>query len=566
MIFGGVLLLILSHFISVWLGNPSPISVVTSGSMEPTLYKGDIIVWAPADIDSVAVGDIIVFQSSVDRTKIVSHRVINITLTKTGPRFTTKGDANEYPDQKGSRAIEPYIGKEQYYGKVVSTNQQPLKIPYIGNIIFLSDELVKEFVKLARGESKNLLVLIIFIIVIAIAVCIISLYISATRKRRDIDFTELIFGPVRVRARRIMVYTLIAYSIFLLFTSLFAYDTIGTSVNINMNENPPETPLDFGDLKEGEVQDTQLPIINPYLMTLKGIVFSKGNISDFLVLENTTFLLKSGERHIKNITIHIPPGTTRGTYVGKIYIYSSPYWVIFPDSFMNSLAIWNPSAAVIIFNVISALFLSAASVIILYVLSRLIDASILLSTYLSWHPILRFGRKYKPGNFFLFLSTCRVRIAKFLVRTYNWCFYWLMDLGWVDIRMKKPFIASLTGLFFIPLIFWGKLFLGFTLAAFFAGAVAYVLGCRWRAEIITSSILSATYLFISFSLLFISLSERLPFLAGLALAAEVISAFLFIFVLILLPTCLLSYLASAILQWSKERLEPQTKIEGDSDI
>jgi hypothetical protein len=69
-----------------------------------------------------------------------------------------------------------------------------------------------------------------------------------------------------------------------------------------------------------------------------------------------------------------------------------------------------------------------------------------------------------------------------------------------------------------------------------------------------------------FSLLFISLSERLPFLAGLALAAEVISAFLFIFVLILLPTCLLSYLAGAILQWLKERLEPQTKIEGDSDI
>ncbi|MDR3632502.1 MAG: signal peptidase I [Isosphaeraceae bacterium] len=87
---------------------------IASGSMEPALNRGDLILSRPAPIGQVKQGDIIVFQEGEQVPVLVAHRVaavINlvvnatskstgVTMSSTTPAFRTKGDAN--PDLDGS--------------------------------------------------------------------------------------------------------------------------------------------------------------------------------------------------------------------------------------------------------------------------------------------------------------------------------------------------------------------------------------------------------------------------------------------------------------------------------
>ncbi len=71
------------------------VSVVLSGSMEPTLYTDDLVVIRKTQ--DVAVGDVIVFQDGSD---LVIHRIVKIDAD----RITTQGDNNNLPDASISRA------------------------------------------------------------------------------------------------------------------------------------------------------------------------------------------------------------------------------------------------------------------------------------------------------------------------------------------------------------------------------------------------------------------------------------------------------------------------------
>jgi len=84
-----------------------PMLAVASGSMEPTLYKGDLImvqgVSNACDIivgrdDAVPPGDIIVFHKPTDPSELIVHRAIDKELRGGTWYFQTKGDANFSPD------------------------------------------------------------------------------------------------------------------------------------------------------------------------------------------------------------------------------------------------------------------------------------------------------------------------------------------------------------------------------------------------------------------------------------------------------------------------------------
>ena len=68
---------------------------VLSGSMEPALQVGGLIVTKPEKLDNIVVGDIITFQTNGPR---VTHRVVDVVEIEDRPHFQTKGDANEEPD------------------------------------------------------------------------------------------------------------------------------------------------------------------------------------------------------------------------------------------------------------------------------------------------------------------------------------------------------------------------------------------------------------------------------------------------------------------------------------
>ena len=68
---------------------------VLSGSMEPALDAGGVILTRPVKEQDLRVGDIILFESGELR---VAHRVVEIVEEGGKLWFRTKGDANDSPD------------------------------------------------------------------------------------------------------------------------------------------------------------------------------------------------------------------------------------------------------------------------------------------------------------------------------------------------------------------------------------------------------------------------------------------------------------------------------------
>lgn len=96
-----------------------PIAVVESGSMIPTLEKGDLIISIGVDPSNLKVGDIILFKSPLNPNIIIVHRIIRIYNYNNTILIETKGDNNPVPD--------PWrVNGNQVLGKVI------FRIPYLG--------------------------------------------------------------------------------------------------------------------------------------------------------------------------------------------------------------------------------------------------------------------------------------------------------------------------------------------------------------------------------------------------------------------------------------------------
>ncbi|MDD4497633.1 MAG: signal peptidase I [Methanosarcinaceae archaeon] len=111
------------------------VNTILSGSMEPELPAGGLVVIRPVAANAVEVGDIITFPSPSGGV-LITHRVVAV---EKGSKllFHTKGDANEGPD--------PYtVSAEQVIGKVC------FSLPYLGY--------VSKFVKTPFGLVLSLLI------------------------------------------------------------------------------------------------------------------------------------------------------------------------------------------------------------------------------------------------------------------------------------------------------------------------------------------------------------------------------------------------------------------------
>lgn len=100
--------------------------VMVSGSMEPSIYRGDLI-QVDNNPSNIEVGDIIVYNA-IWFGEPVLHRVTAINKAKNGTiYFTAKGDNNQMQDP------EP-VYQNQIISKVVTKNGQPVTIPKLGYI------------------------------------------------------------------------------------------------------------------------------------------------------------------------------------------------------------------------------------------------------------------------------------------------------------------------------------------------------------------------------------------------------------------------------------------------
>ena len=90
---------------------------VLSGSMEPAIKTGDLIIIKDIDESNIKTGDVITFKTDSDT--FVTHRVIGVSNENGKPRFKTKGDANNVEDEdliSGNDVVGKYIFRIPRFG------------------------------------------------------------------------------------------------------------------------------------------------------------------------------------------------------------------------------------------------------------------------------------------------------------------------------------------------------------------------------------------------------------------------------------------------------------------
>ena len=87
-------------------------NAILSGSMEPNLHVGGLVVLRPVDPNDIVEGDVISFYMPGVTTP-TCHRVIQIGTADGTPVFQTKGDANESPDVE--LVLFDYVGGKQIF-------------------------------------------------------------------------------------------------------------------------------------------------------------------------------------------------------------------------------------------------------------------------------------------------------------------------------------------------------------------------------------------------------------------------------------------------------------------
>ncbi len=110
-----ILIIFLGFYRPVSLWGDTRYEPVFTGSMEPAIPVGSIVVIKPANPETLKIGDIICFKIETESATTVTHRIFDIT----SQGFITKGDANEDPDQW-------IVKKENVIGKVTAV------IPFLG--------------------------------------------------------------------------------------------------------------------------------------------------------------------------------------------------------------------------------------------------------------------------------------------------------------------------------------------------------------------------------------------------------------------------------------------------
>jgi len=135
------------------------VKVVESGSMESAIKTGSIITIKPEE--DYKIGDIVTFQATTKLKELITHRIYDIQVTEGEPRYITKGDANNAPDQKEvlqKDIIGRVVFHIPYLGYVVSFSKKPIGFILIIIIpagIIVSDEIRKIWKEIVRLKNKK---------------------------------------------------------------------------------------------------------------------------------------------------------------------------------------------------------------------------------------------------------------------------------------------------------------------------------------------------------------------------------------------------------------------------
>jgi len=352
--------------------------------------------------------------------------------------------------------------------------------------------------------------------------------------------------------------------VFLLTTAFFAYDEVSVAMCVNGNVPPEqEGRMNYDKLEVGVPYNRTLPINAPALLGVKGIIYATGGHDEWLDTNGSVFYVEAKGRLEPRVTATPPEDATTGVYNTTIFIYSSPYWVLLPDGFIQKVMDWDPWGAVIIFNVISAMYMAVLSVVILAIMAIIADAIGRWKVYASWegvriHPRLAWLYRRLGG---------RSRFAKLAWLKEVSPTAWLRDIDWYRFDPLRPLVAGgLAGVVMIPFILKGSSFSGVLIAAPLAGLIAYLIGCSYRAEVILAGVVSEGLVMGAGLAIAISVPSGMKMMVLACFLGEVGAIFALLFVMFMIAAALLSYLAGYGLHRMRIRYWPDDALAVNSDL
>ena len=568
MIFLAAILLIAARFLSVWAGTPFPIDLVTSDSMSPSLMEGDVVAWTPTNIEDIKVGDVIVFKSQLHwpDEKIVVHRVSDIlTDSKGKPILETKGDKNQWTDQAGPHIPEPYIREDQLMGKVLSVGQQPLKLPFVGYLgVWINQGL--EMISQPTSSKGSLSYVGIFTpLTIAIILLVVLIFVLPEKARTVKEKLQLnIFGRRPLNIKRTILMFLIAYIVFLTIIHAFAYDSISASVGVRVGA--PESETNFGRISPGkESSPREFPLINPSTMPVKGILFGKGEMHE--LIQRQTFELDRGEIKSTYVKAAASNTTANGSYLGEIALYSSPFWLLFPDDFIQSLINWNPELTIVILDLLSAIFLTFITIFMFLSMTFIGERLTILAINRSWRYPSRVIIKKD-------ILVKAKKIKKNIKHSIGKSLGWIMKIDFSESKFKdtsfskigKPIIAAIA---IIPIFFLLEdQMLAMIISVIIAGLIAYFISCKARNNIVLTVLLTVVIAITSMAIYshLVIISKELTLIELMAISLGIIGIYVLLFSLILIPLALISWFITRLFRNLKERKDPLRSLEGSCDL
>lgn len=138
------------------------VKMVESGSMEPSIKTGALVVIKPAE--DYKVGDVITFNGFDKEKGSVTHRIVDMEIIEGKKSFITKGDANNASDKRGvpkNRIIGKVLFDIPYLGYIVDAVQKPIGfmlIIVIPATIIIYDEFRKigrEVNRIRKNKNKD---------------------------------------------------------------------------------------------------------------------------------------------------------------------------------------------------------------------------------------------------------------------------------------------------------------------------------------------------------------------------------------------------------------------------
>ena len=320
--------LVIGSLLGALLDRPVFISYAYSGSMAPTIDKGDVFFINPF-VRNPKVGDIVVFRAG--KTWVV-HRIVAI--TEEG--YLTKGDNNIATDQQ-THNVPPVAG-EQIGGRVITVNGHVPKIPELGNYIDngLSD----------RGKM--------FLGALLVVVGIIAFGSGERPKRiRKNKFISIKFRTLFMLTSVFLI-LMVAISIFV------SWELIPIAYSVTSAGGSRE-----GWYLPGEEFQTEVTIRNNNIYPMVYYISAEPPVTE---VSSEKFYLSRDEEDNLIVTI-VTPQTT-AMYTTKVRVNAYPK--LLPSSLMDSLYSIHPMMPLLAILTEVAAFLGA-----LYYLSGIGDEDVL---------------------------------------------------------------------------------------------------------------------------------------------------------------------------------------------